>query len=601
MANATKAARVAVNVADGVADKVAALRPTWRWMVARPRLGGFDQNVGARFKFAGMPAITSDGLTFSLSRLWFWRSSLRFGINQHCGTSCYPLWYGCFLSVGGRWRPCPNESALMRTATTIVLVLLASAIIGLLRDAAIASYLGTSISTDVLFLALAVPATLESVFGIATRDAMVHRLCVNNIERDGTFEALESRLVSRALRLGGLLVLLALLVSPWITEFLAPGWSASIHKFAIAPVAIGILLSSFQLWSYVQAAQFNVRGSFLVANLRAPMAGVSTIVAVMLFPGNPAAIVAIVALATFGFVCISANRLRLMHLPMGRSTAAAPGFEPARGVFGALVAAAGLQQLVLVAERLFASFLATGVLTQMAIAFRISSLIVTLIAFAVFSKAFPDMVRAWSTGDFRSYRNFHHRALSLGLLFMIPAAALCACRADVLVSLLFERGAFTALESQSVASMVRIYSAAVPGLMLLQLWSRALVAQGRFGAIVVGSGLALSVTVALDFMMVRSFGASGLVWAFVCGCWVNVLVVGFAIRTTAGLSAGSFVRWMVIAVSSVAALLLIPAVSSRMLSMALGALVVVVVTGSIAAILRELPGVRSTVQKRASR
>ena len=502
---------------------------------------------------------------------------------------------------GSHWRPRLNESDLMRTATMIVLVLLASAVIGLLRDAAIASYLGTSISTDVLFLALAVPATLESVFGIATRDAMVHRLCGNNFKSDGEFAALESRLVSRALRLGVLVFLLALVVSPWITGFLAPGWTESVHRFAIAPVAIGILLAAFQLWSYVQAAQFNVRGSFLVANLRAPMAGVSTIIAVVLWPGNPAAIVAIVAVATIAFVVVSANRLRSMHLPVGVTAAVAPSFEPTRGVFGALVAAAGLQQLVLVAERLFASFLATGVLTQMALAFRISSLIVTLIAFAVFSTAFPDMVRAWSTGDLRAYRHYHERALLFGLLFMVPAAALCACKADVLVSLLFERGAFTESERQSVASMVRIYSAAVPGLMLLQLWSRALVAQGRSGAIVVGSGLALSVTIALDFMMVRSLGASGLVWAFVCGCWVNVLVVGLAIRATVGLSAGTFVRWLVIAVSSIAALLLIPPVSSRILSMALGALVVVVVAGSLAAILGELPGVRSKAQKRASR
>ena len=491
-----------------------------------------------------------------------------------------------------------DEIASMRTATTIVLILLASAAIGLFRDVAIASHLGTSISTDVLFLAFAVPATLESVFGIATRDAMVHRLCGINHGSESAFKAQESKLVSRAFRLGGVIVLLALAASPWITEFLAPGWSGDIRRLAVAPIAIGMLLAGFQQWSYVQAAQFNVRGDFLVANLRAPLAGVSTIIAVMLFPGNPAAIVAVVAAATFGFVIFSSIRLRSMHVSVGSSVVVAPSFGPARSVFLALVAAAGMQQLVLVAERLFASFLETGVLTQMALAFRISSLAVTLIAFAVFSTAFPDMVRAWSAGDLRSYRGFHERALNFGLLLMVPAVALCACKADLLVSLLFERGAFTESERQSVASMVRIYSAAAPGLMLLQLWSRALVAQGRSRAIVLGSCLALGVTVALDFMMVRALGASGLVWAFVCGCWVNVACVGLAIRTTVGLAAGVFVRWAVVAVSCMSALLLIPPISSRFWSMAIAGSVAVAITGSFAVILRQIPSVRSNSQKR---
>jgi putative peptidoglycan lipid II flippase len=271
---------------------------------------------------------------------------------------------------------------------------------------------------------------------------------------------------------------------------------------------------------------------------------------------------------------------------------------PARSVFVALVVAAGLQQLVLVAERLFVSFLESGVLTQMALAFRISSLVVTLVAFAVFSTVFPDLVRAWSADDLGSFRRLHERALNFGLLFMVPAVALCACKADLLVSLLFERGAFTELERQSVASMVSIYSAAAPGLMLLQLWSRALVAQGRSRAIVVGSCLALVVTVALDFMMVRSLGASGLVWAFVCGCWVNAVCVGVAIRTTVGLAAGIFVRWAFVAVICIFALFLIPPISSRWWSMAISGSVAVVVTCSFATILRQIPLVRLNSQKR---
>jgi peptidoglycan biosynthesis protein MviN/MurJ (putative lipid II flippase) len=216
-----------------------------------------------------------------------------------------------------------------------------------------------------------------------------------------------------------------------------------------------------------------------------------------------------------------------------------------------------------------------GVLTQMALAFRISSLVVTLLSFAVFSSAFPDLVRAWSVGDLRAYRGFHARALNYGLLLVVPAVALTTCKADQLVSVLFERGAFTELDCKSVAALVRVYSAAAPGLMLLQLWSRAALAQGRSRAIVVGSFLALGVTVALDVVMVRVLGASGLAWAFVCGCWVNAACVGWSVRTTVGLEVGSIVRWVLIAASCITTTSITPTLPTKMGSIVIAGLVAV--------------------------
>lgn len=113
----------------------------------------------------------------------------------------------------------------------------------------------------------------------------------------------------------------------------------------------------------------------------------------------------------------------------------------------------------------FATFLATGFGANAAIvyAFTIFSVPYGILAVAISTALMPDLSEQHSRGDLESYR----RTFSLGLrsiaFVLVPAAIGMAVLAEPIVGLLYERGAFDAEQTQTVASLLTAYAVGLVG------------------------------------------------------------------------------------------------------------------------------------------
>ena len=81
---------------------------------------------------------------------------------------------------------------------------------------------------------------------------------------------------------------------------------------------------------------------------------------------------------------------------------------------------------------------------------------------------------------------------------------------EPLVALVYQRGAFSAEDTQLVAQIQRAYLIQIPGVLVGMLAMRLLVAQGAYGIVALNSSLSVFASGALAWALSRRLGAVGI-------------------------------------------------------------------------------------------
>ena len=272
-------------------------------------------------------------------------------------------------------------------------------------------------------------------------------------------------------------------------------------------------------------------------------------------------------------------------------------------------------------ERFLASELTPGTISHLNYAEKVAQMAMTL-GVMVCTVTFPVVARALAEGDLAAARARVEKDLVLvGALVLAGTSVLLAC-APQIVSLLFERGAFTARDTAATASVMRVYSLgllgqAMVGTLVRPFFSTRPVVAFSSGAArsrdrsdwfpLVAMAIGVLVTGALGVGSVHRFGALGLAAANATGISLTAVLLLVGIRTR-GVAvrmhivlAGQFRLLLAAAVSTAAAYAAtLPVGSQPLPGVLLGVLVGPVAFVLAAAVLRE-PAVTGPLAALAAR
>ncbi|EMH73555.1 hypothetical protein EHI8A_202560, partial [Entamoeba histolytica HM-1:IMSS-B] len=112
------------------------------------------------------------------------------------------------------------------------------------------------------------------------------------------------------------------------------------------------------------------------------------------------------------------------------------------------------------------------------------------------------------------------------------------------VKVLLERGAFGAEQSAATATLVVAYALGLPWMGLALLWGRALLSQQRARTFLYATLASSFITVALDAVAYRPFGAQGLAYSFTTGAFLQAVFMALALyrHSLAGLHLSLLLR-----------------------------------------------------------
>lgn len=446
----------------------------------------------------------------------------------------------------------------MNASLIILALTVASFLLGFLRDLFIARAFGLSWEADLIFVALILPMFFENFLGLALRDAMIPYLQKLRGQSEALFHAVARWLYWRVALLGIVICAIGILASHWLLSGLAPGWTVAQVEAGQLVFCAGVLLIGVQGVLYCQGALLNMDKVFVMPMTRTALLNAGAIIGILLLEPSGMVIFIGMLLPQLALILVQHQRIGYLNRASQVDTRGRGGeFGLA---FAPVLAAAGAQQACILAERMFASFLDEGSITMLSFGFRIVTIPLTLYALSVLSVLFPQFTESWSAGDHTAHAVVIRKGLLATLLFLVPASVVLCSFPEAVVAVLLERGEFGAEQTAATATLVVAYAVGLPAMGLALLWGRALLAQHRTRTFLIIMLASSALTIGLDAVLLRPFGAEGLAFAFSAGAVVQALCMGLCVYrvSPAGLGVPVLARWLAVAAAIAAVLHYLP-------------------------------------------
>jgi peptidoglycan biosynthesis protein MviN/MurJ (putative lipid II flippase) len=433
--------------------------------------------------------------------------------------------------------PGPGQSRLdnalmfLRAGILSLVLLVASRLLGLVRESAQAAAFGASGLADVAILMLTLP---DWIVGVVASGALTYVLLPAWAQQPDAIAATQRRVARFLLGAGAALAALIVCLREPLTDVLAPGLRAHLRGSA----SLGLLWSAVALPMALLAALWTTRlqhenevvgmyGANLVVNVTLI---VTLVAAGWSSGGGPS-----VALLGAGLVAAMAARLwwlarcqRPYREPVPTSAAAAALPRFSLWLWAAL--AAGLPQVLPFAGRSIASSAGEGALATFSYAWKLVELPLVLAIQLVATLAFPSVARAFAAQHDGAIKAAQP-AIALAWALACAAAAVLLLAAPALAQLLFGWGRMDPAGLALVAGWAGIGAWGLLPQAVLAVLMTVLAAQGRMRTAVIAHALAAVALVAAGILGFRD-GAS--VMAI-----VNVLLCGVAVVLLAAVGPGA--------------------------------------------------------------
>ncbi len=407
-----------------------------------------------------------------------------------------------------------------------------SRIAGFVRDILTASILGAGPVADAFFVALKLPnffrrVTAEGAFSVSFVPVYSEAL-----ERDGAAEAdkFASNVFMLMLSALSAFCLIAIVAMPWIVYGVAPGFHDDPLRMGLAVELSRVTFPYLLAMSLVAllGGVLNTRGKFAPFAFAPVLFNLSLITALLAqshfeTPGHAMAWgVACAGIAQFLWLLIATLRSGV------RLSIALPtiGDKEKRvlKLMGPGIIGAGVMHVNLFADLIMASFLKQGSISYLYYADRLNQLPLGVIGIAVGTALLPVLSRAISANRTDEAKAMFNKALEYCLILALPAACALFTFSHLIISVLFERGAFTAQDTLASSAVLMSYVIGLPAYVCVKVFSTAHWARQDTTTPVKIAVIATVSNIALSLALLQFIGAAGIALATGLTGWMQVIL-----------------------------------------------------------------------------
>src|SRR5438552_2465196 len=408
---------------------------------------------------------------------------------------------------------------LLKTLATVSSMTLVSRVLGLVRDALIATLFKTGLATDAFFVAFRISNLLRRLFAEgAFSQAFVPVLSEYRTRRgDGETKLLVDRTAS--LLTVALLAATALgvAVAPVIIYVSAPGFAATPAKFDLTVAMLRITFPYILFISLVSLAGgiLNTWSRFAIPALTPALLNLSFIFGALFFSPYFDPPVMVLAWAVFiGGALQLALQIPVLAkigmLPRPRIAFADPGVRRILLLMGPAVIGVSVAQISLLINTIIASHLGDGRISWLYYADRRMEFPTGLLGVALGTVLLPSLSKyhAESSGD--EYSKLLDWGLRLTFILAAPAAVALALLSVPLVSTLFHYGQFSEHDLWMTRQALIAYSVGLLGLILVKVLAPGFYARQNIATPVRIAVLTLIATQVMNAVFILSLKQGGL-------------------------------------------------------------------------------------------
>ncbi|VAW11708.1 Proposed peptidoglycan lipid II flippase MurJ [hydrothermal vent metagenome] len=432
---------------------------------------------------------------------------------------------------------------LIRSAATVGGMTAISRVLGFGRDVLIAANLGTGPVADAFFVAFRFPNLFRRLFAEGAFNSAFVPLFAGRLEKSGPKQARQFGNEALSVLFWALLIVsgVAELAMPWLMVVIAPGFIDDPAKYDLAVVLTRIAFPylAFMSLTALFSGVLNSMGKFAAA-AAAPIILNIVLIATLFgvdhfgLAGVDAAGIALV----WGVSAAGALQLLMVYIASRRAgmnlRLVRPRLTPGvrrlvvLGIPG--IIAGGITQINIMVGTIIAS-LQDAAVSYLYYADRVYQLPLGLVGVAIGVVLLPDLsrrLRAASAQAGTAARNGEdgaiyamNRALEISMLLTVPAAVALTIIPHPVISVLFERGAFTSQDTHASASALAAFAFGLPAFVMIKVLSPGFFAREDTRTPMLFAGVSVIVNIAVSLALFFVIGHVGIAVATTLAGWVN--------------------------------------------------------------------------------
>jgi putative peptidoglycan lipid II flippase len=427
---------------------------------------------------------------------------------------------------------------LLKAMATVAGLTGLSRIAGFTRDIMTAAILGAGPVADAFFVALKLPnffrrVTAEGAFSVAFVPLYSESLETEGREKADAFASNAFMVMLSAL---AAFVLIAVIIMPLIIHVIAPGFGDDPVRYDLA-VELTRITFPYLLFMSLTAL---LGGVLNAVDRFAPFAFAPVLFNLCLIVALLLSDLAETAGHALSYGILAAGVLQLIWLSVSARRAGVrlklcrPHFDVkikrVLALMGPGAIGAGVIHINLFADMIIASFLPAGAISYLYYADRLNQLPLGMVGIAVGTALLPLLSKALARGDMQEGRDLFNRALEFCLLMALPAAAALAVIPNALITILFERGAFDAADSQGTALVLACYAIGLPAYIAIKVFSTAHWARQDTITPVKISVAATIANIVMSLGFIQFMGVAGIALGTALSGWMQFIAHVRALR-----------------------------------------------------------------------
>lgn len=410
-------------------------------------------------------------------------------------------------------KPVKKTSAVQSTALILMVLTVLSKVFGFAREMVLSYFYGASTVSDAFVIAHSIPIVLIGVVsnGITTSYIPMYS---SILEKKGKRRAdrFTSNLVNVTFVIATLAIIFGEVFTTPLVKIFAFGLEGEALQLAVEFTRFSLLSIYALVISAVFRGYLNLHDEFVVPAATGFILNIIIISSIVL---SKSTTVHILGLGLF-----LANTLQYVIFikPMRKT-----GFknkkifdlksvhlrEMLRISIPVMIGVA-VMELNNVADKFFASFLATGAITNLNYAQRLAGFVSGIVIVSITTASYPEMSRYGSTGDIDGLKKSTVSSIGLANFLVFPASVGLMALAQPIMDLLFGRGAITPQDVVAMSAALFCYGPMLMAQGARDVLNRSFYAIKDTKTPMVVSSIMVAINIILDGVLLKPLGLHGL-------------------------------------------------------------------------------------------
>lgn len=400
-----------------------------------------------------------------------------------------------------------------RAAAALTLVNVISLLFSFLQESVFAAFYGTSAEADAYTVAVQTPVVMFSIISVAIHNVFIPTYSKLNYTRSREeTDGFVSNFITVLFIITFVLIGASEIFADGLIYIFSPGLDEEIHVLTVDMFRMMLPTILLSQVTTVCTGILHVHKSFILTGLSSIFINVFFAVFIYIFTPTmgiySAMLGHVVGIAVQAVYIVILCRKRYKYRPKLniRDKELIDSGKRMIPIFIGI----GADEVSKIIDKVIASFLVAGSIVALNYASRLTSAISTLFISSISTVVYPSMTEAAAKDDRRTLSDTFNMALSFFIMLFVPILAGGICLDEEIISLVFERGEFTAESVTFTAPLFTAYLVCLLFTAMRQVSSRLFYSLGDSKTPMVNSVIGIAANIILNIVLSRYLGALGL-------------------------------------------------------------------------------------------